>query len=125
VTGVSRHWLATFAGAIAGASLWAVNMQLGQILPYVECGSRYDPELVVTAAAAAASLLCGWVSWRSTGRSFARSTQCSPVGFPDHAEAANRAFRFAATVSALLGVMFAFALLLQAASTLILTGCER
>jgi hypothetical protein len=113
VTGASRHWLAIFAGAIAGASLWAVNMQLGQILPYAECGSRYDPEVLATFAAAAASLLCARVSWRSSG--------CSP----GRSKAANHTSRFAATVSALLGLMFAFALLLQAASTLMFTGCER
>jgi hypothetical protein len=109
VTGASRHWLAILAGAIAGASLWAVNMQLGQILPYAECGSRYRPEMLISFAAAALSLLGCWISWRSAG----------------HGGMSRHTGRFAAMVSALLGLMFTFALLLQAASTLLLTGCER
>jgi hypothetical protein len=109
VTGVSRHWLPIGAGAIAGVSTWAVNMQLGQILPYAECSSRFYPEVLISFAAAGVSMIFGWISWRSA--------RCGAT--------ANRTGRFAATVSALLGLMFAFALLLQAASTLILTGCER
>jgi hypothetical protein len=105
-TGTARHWLAVCAGAIAGTSLWAVNMQLGQILPYAECGSRYYPEILISFAAAGVSLVCGWISWCLSG-------------------SATHTRRFVATVSALLGLVFAFALMLQAASALLLTGCER
>ena len=109
MSAVARHWLALLAGAFGGMSLWAVNMQLGQILPYVECGSRFYPEILICFAAAALSLVCGWISWRSSGRS----------------EAVNHTGRFAAIVSTLLALVFAFVLLLQAASALLLTGCER
>jgi hypothetical protein len=111
--GATRRWLAICAGAIGGTALWAVNMQLGQILPYVECGSRFYPVLLVSFAAAAVSLICGWVSWRSSRVSVGRT------------EAATGTRRFAAQVSALLGLVFAFVLLLHAASALLLTGCER
>jgi hypothetical protein len=111
VTGVARHWLAICAGAIAGVSLWAVNMQVGQILPYTECSSRFYPEVLISFAATGVSMIFGWISWRSA--------RCGATA------TANHTGRFAATVSALLGLMFAFALLLQAASTLVLTGCER
>jgi hypothetical protein len=113
VSGAARHWLTSLAGAIAGMMLWAVNMQLGQILPYMECGSRFSPEVLISFAAACATLACGWVSWSAGTRS----------GCPNRA--ADHTGRFAARVSALLGFVFAFTLLLQAASTLVLTGCER
>jgi hypothetical protein len=105
-TGTARHWLAVYAGAIVGTSLWAVNMQLGQILPYAECGSRFSPEILISLAAAGVSLVCGWISWCSS-------------------ESATHTRRFVASVSALLGLVFAFALVLQAASALLLTGCEQ
>jgi hypothetical protein len=121
VSGAWRHWLVICAGAIGGISLWAVNMQLGQILPYVECGSRIYPVLLISVAAAAVSLGCGWVSWRSPGRSLGRS----PGRSLGRTEAAADTSRFVARVSALLGLVFTFALLLHAASALLLTGCER
>jgi len=113
VSAALRHWLTSLAGAIAGMMLWAVNMQLGQILPYVECGSRFGPEILISFAAACATLACGWISWRAGARSGCRD------------RAANHTGRFAARVSALLGFVFTFTLLLQAVSALLLTGCER
>lgn len=93
-------------------SLWAVNVQLGQILPYVECGSRSMPAMLISLAAAGATLACGWVSW------------CAAAG-SGGGRTANQTVRFTAHISALLGLVFTFVLLLQAASALLLTGCER
>lgn len=112
MSGASWHWLACLAGAIGGMLLWAVNMQLGQILPYVECGSRFSPAILISLAFAGATLACGWISWRGAAGSGRNGT-------------ANHSGHFAACVSALLGLVFTFVLLLQAASALLLTGCER
>jgi membrane protein YdbS with pleckstrin-like domain len=98
------------AGGIGGPLVWAVNMQLGQILPYTQCGSRLYPTAIVSAVAAVVSLAGAGASWR------ARSW---------HFGAAARTVWFTAGVSALMGLAFAFPLLLQAVSGVLLTGCER
>jgi hypothetical protein len=85
--------------------LWAVNMQLGLILPYAECGSRIRPALIGSVIAVLFALGAAAVSWRSAWP--------GPTG------------RFWSGVCALLGIVMAFALLLQAAAAFMLTGCER
>jgi hypothetical protein len=90
---------------IVAPLLWAVNMQLGLILPYAECGSRIRPALTGSVIAVLLALGAAAVSWRSAWP--------GPTG------------RFWSGVCALLGVVMAFALLLQAAAAFMLTGCER
>jgi len=90
---------------IVAPLLWAINTQLGQILPYSECGSRWRPALVASIVAIVLALGAAAVSWRSA---WPGSTG-----------------RFWSGVCALLGVVFAFALLLQAGAAVMLTGCER
>jgi hypothetical protein len=85
--------------------LWAVNMQLGLILPYAECGSRSRPALIGSVIAVLLALGAAAVSWRSAWP--------GPTG------------HFWSGVCALLGVVIAFALLLQAGAAFMLTGCER
>jgi hypothetical protein len=98
-----RRRLATCAGLISGPLLWAMNTQLGEILPYAECGWSLHPMVLVSILAASLSLASGYVSWRNPWQ--------------------GHAGRFWAGVCALLGVVFA--LLLQAGAGLVLTGCER
>jgi hypothetical protein len=102
-----EYWcrLATCAGLISGPLLLAMNTQLGEILPYAECGSSFHPMVLISILAASLSLVSGYISWRSP--------------WPGHAG------RFWSGVCALLGVVFAFALLLQTGAGLVLTGCER
>jgi hypothetical protein len=90
---------------IVAPLLWAVNMQLGLILPYAECGSRIRPALIGSVIAVLLALSAAVVSWRSAWP--------GPTG------------RFWSGVCALLGVVMTFALLLQAAAAFMLTGCER
>jgi hypothetical protein len=90
---------------IVAPLLWAVNMQLGLILPYAECGSRIRPALTGSVIAVLLALGAAAVSWRSAWP--------GPTG------------RFWSGVCALLGVVMAFALRLQAAAAFMLTGCER
>jgi hypothetical protein len=103
--GERRLRIIACTGLIVAPLLWAANSQLGQILPYSECGSRYRPALIASIVAVLLSLTAAAVSWRSPWP--------GPTG------------RFWSLVCTLLGVVFAFALLLQAGAAFMLTGCER
>jgi hypothetical protein len=107
MTAGRQRWLriGACAGMIVPLLLWAINSQLGLILPYSECGSPYRPALIASIVAVLLALGAAGVSWRSGWP--------GPVG------------RFWSGVCALFGVVLAFALLLQADAALMLTGCER
>jgi hypothetical protein len=109
-----RQTVLRCAGLTIGPAAWAINTQLGQILPYLECSSRLPLLAGTSIALALLSLAAGYLSWRCDPG--------DPDGLPAHV--ANTA-SFIATLSALAGAFFAFALLLQALSSLVLTGCER
>lgn len=108
----TRARLVSWAGLWIAALLWAVNTQLGQILPYRDCTEEVHISAGVSVALAMLALLAGSVSWRSS--------RADPAGFgsPD-------TLRFAAALSALSALIFAFALALQAIGSMVLTGCER
>lgn len=97
--------VATWVGLTFGPVLWAVNMQAGQLLPYVDCRSGIRTGLLLSLLAMAVSVAAGWIAWASS-----RATEGGA---------------FAARVGAGLSLLFAFALLLQAAAGMLLTGCER
>lgn len=105
MTGMGRR--ASAAGLLAGPAVWAVNMQASQILPYFDCGASFRSGLVLSAVSAMLTLGAGWVSWRVRGTT------------------TKSASHFMATVGALAALVFAFALVLQAAAGLLLSGCER
>jgi hypothetical protein len=102
-----ERWLRIGActGMIIAPLLWTVNTQLGLILPYTECGSRFRPLLISSIIVILLAVGAAVVSWRSP--------------WPGHTG------RFWSGVCALLGLLFAFAMLLQAAAAFMLTGCER
>jgi hypothetical protein len=106
----ARGWqvLPPLAGLLVGPAIWVLSTQLGQMLPYAECGARFRPSMVVAGLGVVLSLAASWLSWRSA------------AGLRQQ-----EAMRFTAWLSVLLGLLFAFALLLQATATLVLTGCER
>jgi hypothetical protein len=104
ITLAALRGLLPMAGLVAGPAAWALNTQLGQILPYAECGGWFRPSLVFSVAAMMLSLAGAYLSWRTRGE--------GTVGFGGR-------------LGALLGLLFAFALLLQGLSTLILSGCDR
>jgi hypothetical protein len=103
-----------YAGLTIGPMAWAINTQLGQILPSLECSTRLPLLAGASTVLALLSMAAGYLSWHcDLGESDAR---------PGHgAETAS----FIATLSALAGAFFAFPLLLQGMSSVVLTGCER
>jgi hypothetical protein len=103
-----------YAGLTSGPVAWALNTQLGQILPYVECGSRLPLLAAISFLLALLSLAAACLSWLGN---------TEPVRRPSSSRA--HTDEFAKTLSALTGALFAFALALQGASSLVLTGCER
>ncbi|MDB5515572.1 MAG: hypothetical protein JWQ17_2330 [Tardiphaga sp.] len=104
-------WLVTCLGLLLAPAAWAVNMQLGQMLPYLDCKGPYRSLAASSLAAVGLAVLAAVTSWRSAGR----------AGRLDHSS--TRAF--IGRVSAAAAVLFGFALALQAVSSLVLSGCER
>ncbi len=103
------------AGLLVGPSVWAANMQLSQVLPYLDCRSGLHTSAAAPLAGVALTLLSVYLSWRSTG--------AAPDVAGESAYPATR--RFVAILGCLTGAIFAYALLLQALSGILLTGCER
>jgi hypothetical protein len=101
----ARPRLTACAGLIAGPALWAVSTQLGLILPYAECGSRFRPLLISAVVTTLLVIGSGFVSWRAP--------------WP------GRTGRFTAQTCALLAGLLAYAMLLQVLASAMLTGCER
>jgi hypothetical protein len=105
-----RAWTAATVGLAGAASLWAINTQLGEILPYPECRLKFPFAMLVSLFALLLTLAAGWTSWR-TAR--------------DASVARPSTFVFTARMAAGTACLFAFALMLQGAADLILSGCER
>lgn len=105
------------AGLIVPPLLWAVNTQAGQILPYAECTASVKYAALLSFALALVALVSGHASWRTTQRN--RSDAALRVS------ACPASFSFVGLLSGLSAAIFAFALVLQGLSSLILTGCER
>jgi hypothetical protein len=106
--------LLRYAGLTIGPLVWAINTQLGQILAILECRSKLPLLAGTSIVLAFLSLAAGYLSWRC-------DPERSGLTAPDEAET----LRFVVTLSALTGALFAFPLLLQAVSSVVLTGCER
>ena len=102
----TRPWVSG-AGLVVGPVLWAVNMQASQILTYADCGASFRSGLTLSTVSAMVTLGAGWVSWRERGATTKSASQ------------------FMAIVGALAALVFACALVLQAAAGVVLTGCER
>jgi hypothetical protein len=111
-----RSNLLPTAGLVVPPLLWAANTEAGQILPYAECdGLKYGA--IASGAAAVLSLVAGFLSWRTVRQNPSDAT-LSVTAYPT-------SFGFVGLLSGLNGALFAFALALQALSSLVLTGCER
>jgi hypothetical protein len=104
--------LAACAGLIVAPALWTLNMQAGQILPYGDCASHRHLTAIIPLISVLPALASGYLSWR--GRSV-----------PAAEDVGARPLRFVALLGGLVALVFAFALLLQGAAGLVLTGCER
>jgi hypothetical protein len=95
------------SGLIGAPCAWAMNMQLGQIMPYVDCRTQIPwsaPMSGLLAITAAATALLPMVE---------RGTKLT------------RAAHFVNTLSILVGMAFTFALALQVAATLMISPCQR
>jgi hypothetical protein len=108
VTAAGATWsrLLPWAGCVLGPACWLVNTELGQVLPHAECGAALRPSILSGFLGAALSVLGAWLSWRAARQ---REGQA----------------RFIGRVGAMAGLVVAFALLLQGAAALVLSGCER
>lgn len=104
------------AGAIVGPTLLVVTTELGQILPYATCGSPVHSPALVAFGAALLAIAASLISWR------AAQPNMTPRGVTS---AYPTSFGFVGRLSALAGLIFAYALALQGFSAIVLTGCER
>jgi hypothetical protein len=105
--------LLTWAGLWFAALVWAVNMQLGQILPYTDCRSQLHASAVVSFVGAALAIVSGLTSWQY------------PRQIGGEAGVRDTTVHFGSAVSALSATLFTFALLMQGVASLVLSGCEK
>jgi hypothetical protein len=105
--------LLAWLGLIAGAVAWSINTQWGQIAPYADCASRLPTAALISFAGASVALLGSISSWHS--QSFVRHPNNEPA----------TVWRFVGLVSALAALIFAFALAMQGAASLIVNPCDR
>jgi hypothetical protein len=104
--------LSIFAGLLIAPTAWAINTQLGEILPYIDCRQQGRVSALGSFFALAAACLAGVISW----------------GWVRHARATTpltSVAAFSASLGALSAMIFAFALLLQGIAALVLSGCEQ
>jgi hypothetical protein len=114
---VGRRGVLASLGLICAAALWAVNMQLGEVLPYPACRHQLPLAGLSSLAAIAVSLVAGFCSYRAY-RAFVPPPGRSASG-------ARRSLRLLAGLGAGAASLFLVALVLQALAGFILTGCER
>jgi hypothetical protein len=104
--------ISVVAGLLIAPTVWALNMQLGEILPAIDCVRQSRWSAIISFVGAAAAVLAGAISWRwaDQARLAAPLTATS---------------RFVASLGALSALVFAFALSMQGIASLVLSGCER
>ncbi|MEZ2126181.1 MULTISPECIES: hypothetical protein [unclassified Sinorhizobium] len=92
-------------GLFVAPAIWAINTQLGLMLPYADCGSATYGSII------------------STFTAFLMAAASASISFRGHAHA-SRTSLFIMRLSVLVGLAFAFALILQGAATLLISPCE-
>jgi hypothetical protein len=104
--------LSVLAGLMIAPAIWAINMQLGQILSYVDCAQQSHRLAICSFAGSAVAASAGGLSWGWTRyeRNWSSLTTTS---------------RFVSLLGALSALIFAFALSMQGIASLVLSGCER
>jgi hypothetical protein len=108
-----RANIGTYAGLVAGGTMWGASTQLGQILPYLDCAAHSHLSALVAFGGLVLTALGGLWSWRSA------------QAVAHHDEGVSSTARFIALLSGLAAAVFVFALALQGAAGLVLSGCER
>jgi uncharacterized membrane protein YqjE len=104
--------LSLITGLAIPASAWAVNMQLGEILPYLDCRHQHRFSALASFAALLLAAAAATLSWRASRRAADRAPFTATS-------------TFIGAVSALCALVFAFALSMQIVASLVLSGCER
>ena len=105
--------LMNWAGLWFAALIWAGNMQLGQLLPYIDCRLSFHASAIASFGGAVLAMLSGFVSW-SAARKIVNETSVR-----------QDVVNFGVVVSMLSAAIFTFALLMQGVASLVLSGCER
>jgi len=99
---------AIWAGLVIGPMAWAINTQLGQVLPDVACRSARNAPALISFALTVLAVAAAAAPWRAS-RLLKNARTRSFVGM----------------LSSLMALLFAYALALQGLSSMMLTGCER
>jgi hypothetical protein len=100
------------AGLVIASAVWAINMQLGEILPYLDCQHQARLAALVSFTAMLLACVAAVISWRATIRVRRAEPLTTTAGF-------------VGGLSALSALVFAFALSMQGIASLVLSGCER
>jgi hypothetical protein len=95
------------AGVSAAPAAWAIVTQLGQVLPYTDCGNRLSSSLIAACAGGIVAVVSAAVSFQSM------------------TEASDEGSRFVSLLSGGIASAFAFALVLQALAATLLDPCQR
>ncbi|WP_431324607.1 hypothetical protein [Rhizobium sp. YTU87027] len=97
---------AKYAGLVLAPAIWAINTQLGLVLPYADCGTEMSSTLLVCAAAILLAVGSALISYAGRVSAGARTTL------------------FLCDLSTLTALIFAFALILQGVGSWLVNGCQ-
>jgi hypothetical protein len=89
---------------------WSIAVQLGQILPHLDCAKRSHSTAIAAIAATAVALVAAVLSWRRGG-----------AALPSD----DRPRRFVGSTAGLTALVLAYALSLQTLASLMLNACDR
>lgn len=105
-------WLSLSAGLLIAPLAWAIVVQLGEILPWLDCQHQVRSSAIAAFSGMLLACLAAIVSWRSImhHRTAAPLTATSV---------------FLGALSAVSALIFIFALSMQGVASLVLSGCER
>jgi phosphoglycerol transferase MdoB-like AlkP superfamily enzyme len=101
---------ALIAGLLIAPLAWAIDTQLGEILPYLDCQHQGRSSAIAAFTGMLLACLAAIISWRSSSRTRSAGLLTGT---------------FLGRLSALSALVFAFALSLQGIASLVLSGCER
>jgi hypothetical protein len=95
------------AGLTMAPAAWAITTQLGQVLPYGDCAGQMSSSLIAAAVGVVVALSAAAVSY------FRQKSEHGQTQL------------FIGRVSVGMGLAFGFAVILQAAATLVVNACQR
>jgi hypothetical protein len=100
------------AGLLIAPLAWAIVMQLGEILPWLDCQHQVRSSAIAAFSGMLLACLAVIASWRS----ILRARAAAPL---------TTTSVFLGALSALSALIFIFALSMQGVASLVLSGCER